>query len=166
MLGLRVDRIDFLRRRIHVEEQLQRGNLAPLKTKASRRVVPIDDGLVTVLSEHVRRYRRGQDDLLILNRSGRPVGRSTFGECWRRAVEAAGAPSGTRFHQLRSFYASTLIAAGLHPKAIQARLGHAKISETMDTYGALFPNAENLGRGAVDAALGLGPRGIDVASDA
>ena len=34
--------------------------------------------------------------------------------------------------------ASTLIAANLNPKVIQARLGHATITETMDTYGHLF----------------------------
>jgi integrase len=33
----------------------------------------------------------------------------------------------------------TLIAANLNPKVIQARLGHATITETMDTYGHLFP---------------------------
>ena len=60
-------------------------------------------------------------------------------------------PKGTRFHYLRHFYASTLIAANLNPKVIQARLGHATISETMDTYGHLFPDAEDLGRGAIDA---------------
>jgi integrase len=42
---------------------------------------------------------------------------------------------GTRFHDLRHFYASALIAANLNPKVIQARLGHATVSETMDTYG-------------------------------
>lgn len=51
----------------------------------------------------------------------------------------------------RTFYASTLIAANLNPKVIQARLGHATITETMDTYGHLFPDAEDLGRGAIDA---------------
>ena len=60
-------------------------------------------------------------------------------------------PKGTRFHDLRHFYASTLIAANLNPKVIQARLGHATITETIDTYGHLFPDAEDLGRGAIDA---------------
>jgi integrase len=35
---------------------------------------------------------------------------------------------------------------------IQARLGHATISETMDTYGHLA-DAEDLGREVIDAAL-------------
>ena len=62
-------------------------------------------------------------------------------------------PTTTRFHDLRHFYASALIAAGLHPKAIQVRLGHATISETMDTYGHLFPDSEDSGRGALDTLL-------------
>jgi integrase len=62
-------------------------------------------------------------------------------------------PRGTRFHDLRHFYASMLIAANLHPKTIQARLGHASIVETLDTYGHLFPMAEEDGRGVLDRAL-------------
>jgi integrase len=79
------------------------------------------------------------------------VQRNSFGFCWREAVREAGLPEGTRFHDLRHFYASTLIGAGLHPKVIQERLGHATIAETMDTYGHLFPDASEQGRGALDA---------------
>ena len=61
---------------------------------------------------------------------------------------------GDRFHDLRHFYASCLIAANLNPKVIQARLGHATMAETMDTYGHLFPDSEDLGRGAIDAMVG------------
>jgi hypothetical protein len=38
---------------------------------------------------------------------------------------------------------------------IQARLGHATITETMDTYGHLFTDAEDLGRGAIDAIFAV-----------
>jgi integrase len=54
-------------------------------------------------------------------------------------------PKGTRFPDLRHFYASALIAANLNPKVIQARLGHASITETMDIYGnprELHPTGE------------------------
>jgi hypothetical protein len=49
--------------------------------------------------------------------------------------------------------------ANLNPKVIQARLGHATIAEAMDTYGHLFPDSEDLGRGAVDAILAQAPTG-------
>jgi integrase len=161
-LGLLTRRIDFLRRRIHVEQQLT-GNgaaprLAPPKTRASRRAVPVDDVVLDAVSEHLRRFPAGRDSLLVANRLGQPVRKSSFGSCWRAAVAEAGLPPGTRYHDLRHFYASTLVSAGLHPKAIQTRLGHATISETMDTYGHLFPEAEEAGRGALDAALSASGR--------
>jgi integrase len=31
---------------------------------------------------------------------------------------------------------------GAHPKAIQARLGHASITTTLNTYGHLFPSLD------------------------
>ena len=39
----------------------------------------------------------------------------------------------------------------MHPKVIQDRRGYATIAETMDTYGHLFPDASEQGRGALDA---------------
>jgi integrase len=139
-----------------VVEQMQNRALSPLKTRASRRVVPVDDLVLNAASAHMRRWQPGPGGVLITNRLGRPVQRNSFGHSSREAVRAAGLPEGTRFHDLRHFYASTLIAAGLHPKVIQERLGHATIAETMDTYGHLFPTAEDLGRGAVDAAFAAG----------
>jgi integrase len=46
-----------------------------------------------------------------------------------------------------------LIKANLNPKVIQSRLGHVSIAETMDTYGHLFPDDAELGRGALEALL-------------
>jgi integrase len=156
-LGLLVPRIDFLRRRIHVEQQLTGdGNapvLSPLKTRASRRIVPVDDVVLEAIAEHIRKFPPGPEGFLITNRLRKPVRRSSFGNRWRLAVKKAGVPPGTRFHDLRHFYASTLIAANLHPKTIQSRLGHASIVETLDTYGHLFPMAEEDGRGVLDEAL-------------
>ncbi|WP_159945497.1 MULTISPECIES: tyrosine-type recombinase/integrase [unclassified Nocardiopsis] len=60
---------------------------------------------------------------------------------WSKAVTKADLPLGTRFHDLRHFYASALIAARVNPKAIQHRMGHASITETFDTYEHLLPGA-------------------------
>jgi hypothetical protein len=37
---------------------------------------------------------------------------------------------------------------------IQTRLGHAAIAETIDTYGHLLPDCEDLGWAAVDTVSG------------
>ena len=152
--GLTVSRVDFLRRKVHVLDQAQRGQLAAdLKTGASARVIPADDWVLNEINAHMQRYGTGPSGVIVTNRCGRVAQRNSFGTCWREAVAAAGLPKGTRFHDLRHFYASTLIAANLNPKVIQARLGHATIAETMDTYGHLFPDSEELGRGAIDGIL-------------
>lgn len=46
-----------------------------------------------------------------------------------------------RFHDLRHFYASILIAQDESPKYIQDQLGHASITTTFDVYGHLMPQA-------------------------
>ena len=152
--GLTVRRVDYLRHRVHVLEQAQGGRPAPLKTEASRRMIPADDWVLSAVTAHLQRYGAGPGGVIVTNAAGRIAQRNAFGWCWREAVKAAGLPAGTRYHDLRHFYASALIAANLNPKVIQARLGHASITEIMDTYGHLFPDSEDLGRGAVETALG------------
>lgn len=182
--GLTVPRVDFLRRKVHVLTQAQRGQLgAVLKTDASTRTIPADDWVLQQITSHMQRYGTGVGKVIITNRVGKVARRNAFGDSWRNAVRDARTcgkepaerrddgkceekacadpahclPKGTRFHDLRHFYASTLIAANLNPKVIQARLGHATIAETMDTYGHLFPESEGLGRGAIDAILSSVP---------
>lgn len=154
-LGLVEKRVEFLKRRLVVRQQMQNGELVDVKTKAGRRVVPLDDGILAALTEHVRDFPPRADGVLITNADRTSVRRNRFGDVWRAAVKKAGMPKGTRFHDLRHFYASAQIAAGVNPKAIQVRMGHASITETFDTYGHLLPDHEDLGRGAMDRALNL-----------
>lgn len=152
-LGLTKVRVEFLKRRLLVRKQMQNGELVDVKTKAGRRVVPLDDGIIAAIAEHMRRFPPNADGVLITGADRSPLKRNRFNEVWRAAVKKAGMPKGTRYHDLRHFYASAQIAAGVNPKAIQVRMGHASITETFDTYGHLLPDHEDLGRGAMDAAL-------------
>ncbi|MET0834184.1 MAG: tyrosine-type recombinase/integrase, partial [Actinomycetota bacterium] len=51
----------------------------------------------------------------------------------------AGLPAALRVHDLRHTCASLLIAHGASIKAVQAQLGHASATVTLDRYGHLFP---------------------------
>ncbi|MCA1657036.1 MAG: tyrosine-type recombinase/integrase, partial [Actinobacteria bacterium] len=55
---------------------------------------------------------------------------------------------------LRHYYASLLIRYGESVKVVQARLGHASASETLDTYSHLWPGSEDRARQAIDGVLG------------
>ncbi|WP_199826175.1 tyrosine-type recombinase/integrase [Streptomyces sp. SBT349] len=127
---------------LYIREQRQRGQAAKLKTKSSYATLPVDHFLIERLAEHKacfprvsqvtarserRRRARGyvpppDEGLIVTNRFGRPSQRSEFNEKWRAAVELAGLPRRTRFHDLKHFYTSRLGASGQHdPKTVQAR---------------------------------------------
>jgi len=66
-------------------------------------------------------------------------------------VEIEGLPAGFRFHDLRHYFASLLIASGLDVKTVQARVRHASAKTTLDTYGHLWPDRDESSRAAVAA---------------
>jgi integrase len=156
--GLTVDRIDFLRRIVRVDRQLisvagRTPYLAPPKTPASVRSIPLPTVVVDALAAHLAKYPPVQGDLMFTTHAGQPIRRTTFGSLWRAAVNGAGAPAGTGFHELRHYYASLLIRHGESIKVVQARLGHASAAETLDTYSHLWPDSDDRTREAIDAVL-------------
>lgn len=70
-------------------------------------------------------------------------------------TKAAG--SQVRFHDLRHFFASMLIAQGESPKYICDQLGHSSIQVTFDVYGHLFPQSREEPAAKVQKADVRGP---------
>jgi len=110
-------------------------------------------------------YRRGGQPLfalavvfaIILTRSmglGLLRGPAAGARCRRQVRTAEGIPEWATFHDLRHFYASALLREGESVKVVQARLGHASASETLDTYSHLWPDSEDETRMAIDNVLG------------
>jgi len=161
-LGLRLANLRLLQRELSVDEQARVRPGAgveltrELKTAASRRVVPLPPFAVAALSLHVQRYGvRPQDGLLFRNTQDGLWRRGSFNDSvWKPTLLRAGLPSAFGFHALRHPYASSLIAAGVHPRVVQARLGHKSIVETMDTYGHLFPDAHEQTSQALEKLYG------------
>src|SRR6516162_8539808 len=60
---------------------------------------------------------------------------------------------GVTLHKLRHSHASHLLAANVHPKVVQERLGHSGIGITMDLYSHLMPNMQTEAAAAVDGAM-------------
>jgi integrase len=160
-LGVTSDRVDWLRRTVTIDRQLvgvhPNGSpmFGPVKDKKNRpRTIPLPQVVVDYLAAHVAEFGLSADGLLFTNAKGRPVSESTWSKTWISAAGPLGIPSGNGYHQLRHFYASTLIRAGCSIKEIQERLGHTSAKMTLDVYSHLWPEDEDRTRSAVDAVLG------------
>jgi integrase len=56
-----------------------------------------------------------------------------------------------------------LLAAGVHPKVVSERLGHASVAFTLDTYSHVMPNLQEAAAEALDQILN--PKGLSHARD-
>jgi integrase len=132
----------------------QSPKLAPVKTRASVRTVPLPQTVVAALAEHLAAFPAESTGLVFVG-DGRPLLRSAWsGSVWRPAVTAAGLDHSVTFHALRHYYASLLIRHGESVKTVQARLGHSSAAQTLDVYSHLWPDSDDRTRDAVDAVLG------------
>ena len=157
VVGVTVDRIDFLHRQLTVDRQLvtmpdRAPYLAPPSTQASVRVGPLPQVVVDAVAAHLATWPT--DQFVFSTELGDPIRRTAFSErIWRPALQRAGL-SGVTMHGLRHFYASVLIRHGESVKTVQVRLGHASAAETLDTYSHLWPDSDDRTRAAVDSVLG------------
>ena len=65
-----------------------------------------------------------------------------------------------RFHDLRHSHATQLLAAGVHPKIVQERLGHSTITVTMDLYSHVSETMQSDATARLDAAYGSLPKEV------
>jgi integrase len=141
LFALRDRAIDLVRRSLLVEAGAREGQLVPTKTSAGRRQVRLSDEALRLLREQL--LARAPNGLgLVFPSPGGSVWRKDnfMARVFRPAVRRAGlAP--LRFHDVRHTYAAMMVAAGAHPKLLQAQLGHSSINVTLNTYGHLFPDA-------------------------
>jgi integrase len=152
VLGLRWRDVDLDRGSLSVSQTLIIVNYAMRfsapKTGAGRRAVALDASTVEILRSHrVRQLEErtnlglawpSPDDLLFTAIDGQPLHPGQFSDRFDRLVKGAGVPR-IRFHDLRHTHATLMLTAGVHPKVVQERLGHANITVTLQTYSHVLP---------------------------
>ncbi len=148
--GLRVADVDFMRGVISPAVQFL---AEELKTETSKTAIPVPRSLTLELSAHVQRWPNSSECLLT-GLDGAQLSRWALERAVRTArAKVDGLPAGFRYHDLRHYFASLLIASGADAKTVQARLRHASAKTTLDTYGHLWPDRDESTRTAVDAVL-------------
>ena len=60
---------------------------------------------------------------------------------------------GCGLHDLRHTHATQLLKAGVHPKVVSERLGHASIGITLDTYSHVMAGMQEEAAEKIDAGL-------------
>jgi len=79
------------------------------------------------------------DDFVFAGFDREPYRPDSFSATFRRAATRTELP-GVHFHVARHTHASLLLAAGVHPKIVSERLGHASVAFTIDAYSHVMPS--------------------------
>lgn len=169
ILGLRWTDVDLNATRLSVQQTLvsvaYKVEFSTPKTARGRRSLALDATTV----EALRTYRKGQleermawgpayeeSGLVFTREDGRPIHPDRFTQMFDKHVKDAGLPR-IRLHDLRHTYATLALAAGVHPKVVSERLGHATVAFTLDVYSHAVPALQEDAAERVASLIFRGP---------
>lgn len=134
------------------------GVTGPPKTKNANRLVPIPDGILTKLKQYQINQREKflkygvavEGDFLVFSNSiGTYLDRQNMNKRIKKIYESCGIKN-KRFYDLRHTYATRLFELGEAPKTVQMLMGHADISETLNTYTTVLEKQKVLSSKKLD----------------
>src|SRR5262245_17242416 len=121
--------------------------------------------LPSLIVDELRRHRVAQaegllqtgvrltdDHHVVAREDGQPLQPRSLTHAFVKFVRQHGLAS-IRLHDLRHSHATHMLAAGVHPKIAQERLGHSSVSVTIDLYSHVLPGMQAEAVSKVDAAL-------------
>lgn len=149
-IGLRWSDVDLENGRLSVRRALIPTNrevvVSEPKTAKGRRVVALDPSTIEVLKGQASQQREEQTGcedwvetgFVFTRASGAVLDPESVSRHFRQAVRRSMLPP-IRLHDLRHTHATLALQAGIHPKVVSERLGHATVSITLDTYSHAIP---------------------------
>jgi integrase len=146
VLGLHWEDVDLKRGRLAVRQTVVAigydVDISEPKTMTGRRSVSFDPTTVAALKKHRRRQSEDglrarpaaeESDLVFMTEDGSMIHPDRISKVFAQLIEQHKLPT-IRLHDLRHTAATFALTAGVHPKVVQERLGHANITITLDTY--------------------------------
>ena len=135
VVGLQIEDIDFIKKRIHVQHQYLWHTTGyaleeHTKTKSSNRVLPITDEFADMLKEQIGDRTSG---FVFLTRLNTPVKGQTYVDAFKKLILKAGLPD-INLHKLRHICSSQMAAKKISARTIADWLGHSKVNMTLDVY--------------------------------
>jgi integrase len=118
------------------------------KTASGRRMIPLPRSIVDLLAEHLTRVP--SSEYVFPSAGGKHLDYGNFlKRYWHPAVDRARLAPLTP-HEMRHTAAALMIAEGANPITVQRRLGHRDVITTLQFYGHLFPEQDDLLTGRLD----------------
>jgi integrase len=154
-LGLRWRDVDWTRATLSVQQQVVIRHGAPAisepKSRAARRTIEVDPVTLEYLEghhekqAHIRKEARYWQsmDLVFCTSLGTPINPANLYRQFAPIVKEAGVYAGLSIHDCRHSHATHLIMAGVPITEVSRRLGHSKVSITVDVYGHLLSDRES-----------------------
>ena len=145
LLALRWCDVSMKKRQIHVTRNLQQTLtkgiiINPPKTKSGRRLITVPQATITAMQEMRAKHSvESVDELIFVTATGTPFGPRNIQRVWRAIVKLSGVPY-RNFHVLRHTHATDLLADGVPIVEVARRLGHARVSHTLELYGHAIPS--------------------------
>jgi len=165
-LGLKWADVDFEHGRLALQRQrvMVKTEVTERQTKTGKpRSVSLDVDTTAVLQ---RQSQQQLDDAsewqaawvgdghVFTRENGEPWMPNAITRYFDQVVRTVDVPR-IRLHDLRHTRATLALRAGVHPKVVQERLGHANISITMDTYSHVMPDMRESAAELVAALVDL-----------
>lgn len=148
-LALRWTDIDFDKNLLRVSRSLkrlrgQKFEIAEVKTKSSRRVIPLSASIVEKLKAHRQEAKKNAYDLIFTSENGEPLSTHNLARRNFKSILKAAKIEPSKFnpYSLRHSCATLLFASGVSVKTVQERLGHSSANITMDTYIHFIPSLQ------------------------
>jgi integrase len=159
LLALRWCDVELDRATLHVRRTLtetEEGvDYGEPKTKAGRRTLKLSGESVEALRAQraTRPLAIDAEALVFTSAAGTPISQRNLSRRFYALTAKAGLKH-IPFHGLRHTHATLLLAEGVNVKAVSARLGHASIQITLDTYAHWLPQMDDQAAAAIGRALG------------
>ncbi len=158
ILGLKWSDVDWKQKTISVLRQLERNPksqdkyFSRVKTDAGRRKIKLGDQTVEILRTHLNsqmeirktmpKGRWEENDLIFSSSVGTPMSQRNLFRDFKEILKKAGLHE-IRFHDLRHTAASLMLNHGVPAIVVSKRLGHSKVSITLDIYGHLIQEMQD-----------------------
>ena len=165
LLALTWGDIDFDNNILKVRRNMVNGEngivIKAPKSESGIRDIRLGSDVMAVLKEAKAQYAKdafsyglGFQNLgfVIRQEDGSPYRPDSMTQKWERFLETYNLPK-IRLHDLRHSNATALIQAGVNPKVVQQRLGHADVQITLNTYTHVLPEMDMEAAAKLDSLI-------------